>query len=154
MPKRLAHKCRRRPPFFHPVPVRERADGWTEERQCCFLAYLYITGSVAAAAEAVGMSRVSAYRLRKRDGARGFAHAWDHVLTPPGTGHTSKPKSDWRKVTREELHRRVETGFVQPVVYRGAMAGIRRKADNSALLRLVRRNDALVFWPELLGPAR
>ncbi len=154
MPKAPAHCRRRRPPFFHPVPLRERCDGWTVERQCEFLARLYITGSVAAAAQGVGMSRMSAYRLRQRDGAQGLAHAWDHVLTPPGAGRSRKPKNDWRKVTNQELMRRIETGFVQPVIHRGRMVGIRRKPDNSALLRMLRRNRALASWPELHGPQR
>lgn len=141
MPRTLAHRLRRRPPFFHPVPLRARADGWTLARQCGFLAQLYITGSVAAAAKAVGMTRTGAYRLRAREGAESFAHAWHRVLTPPGTGRTSGPKPDWRKVTQLALLRRVETGLVQPVVYRGRMVAVRRKPDNSALLRLMRRTE-------------
>lgn len=138
-----AHKLRRLPPFFHPVPVRARRDGWSEVRQGGFLAHLYFTGSVGAAARAVGMSRASAYRLRARAGAEDFVFAWDAVLTPPGTGRLTRPKMDWRKVTNGELLRRIETGLIQPVIYCGTMTAIRRKADNSALLRLLRRTDAL-----------
>lgn len=154
MPKPPAHRRRRRPPFFNPVPLRTRSDGWSVERQCEFLARLYVTGSVAAAARGVGMSRMSAYRLRKRDGAQGFAYAWDRVLAPPGTGHCPKPKPDGRKVTNAELFRRMETGLVQPVIYRGRMAGIRRKPDDSALLRLLRRHGRIGSWPELQGLRR
>jgi hypothetical protein len=144
MPKRLArkrraHRCRKRPPFFRPVPLRARADGWDEARQCGFLAALYVIGSVAAAARAVGMSRASAYRLRERAGAESFARAWDRVLTPPGSGHVPAPKEDFRKVTLRELNRRLKTELVQPVIYRGRMTAIRRKPDNSALFRLLRR---------------
>lgn len=143
MPKPPAHRLRRRPPFFHPVPLRARADGWSVARQCGFLAQLYITGSVAAAARSVGMTRASAYRLRAREGAESFAHAWDRVLSPPGSGRSARPKVDWRKVTQSDLLRCLETGLVQPVVYRGRMVAIRRKADNSALLRLLRRTERL-----------
>ena len=142
MPKRLAHRCRRRPPFFHPVPLRARRDGWSIERQCAFLAQLYLTGSVGAAAHCVGMSRHSAYRLRTREGAESFAHAWDSVLTPPGTGRRHAPRTDWRKVTVPQLIWLIETGLVQPVIHRGRMTALRRKAENSALLRLLRRIDA------------
>jgi hypothetical protein len=38
------------------------------------------TGSVAAAARAVGMSRESAHRLRTKHGAESFAHAWDAIV--------------------------------------------------------------------------
>lgn len=143
MPKTPAHRVRRKPPFFHPVPLRRRRDGWSEVRQCAFLAKLYLTGSVTAAAQAVGMSRMSAYRLRRRDGAESFAHAWDRVFAPPGTGKRAGPKPDWRKVTNLALMERVEAGLVQPVLYAGKLAAIRRKPDNSALLRLLRRQDAL-----------
>ncbi|MEW4448183.1 hypothetical protein [Qipengyuania sp. JC766] len=139
MPKTPAHRLRRKPPFFHPVPLRSRRDGWTVPRQCAFLAALYVTGSVAGAARSVGLSRASAYRLRERDGAAGFAFAWDCVLTAPGSGRQTRPKTDWRKVTLDAVLQRAETGMVQPVIHRGTMTGIRRKADNSALLRAVRR---------------
>ena len=140
MSKRPAHKARRRPPFFHPAMPRTRTDGWSVSRQCEFLVQLYVAGSVGIAAQRVGMTRASAYRLRDRADGAGFAFAWDHVLTPPGTGHMARPKPDWRKVTNEELIRRAEEGLVQPVVYRGAMVGIRWKPDISAALRLMRRS--------------
>jgi hypothetical protein len=142
MPKRPAHRVRRRPPFFHPVPLRTRCDGWSEARQCAFLAQLYVTGSVTAAARAAGMTRASAYRLRARNDAESFAHAWDRVLTPPGTGRCAAPKPDYRKVTNDALVRRLETGLIQPLLHRGRMTAIRRKPDNSALFRLLRRGDA------------
>lgn len=142
MPKRLAHKRRRRPPFFRPVPLRARCDGWSEARQCGFLVQLYVTGTVTAAARGVGMTRASAYRLRAREGAESFAAAWDRVLLPPGSGRCAAPGEDFRKVTNATLAWRLETGLVQPVVYRGRMVGMRRKPDNSALFRLLRRQGA------------
>lgn len=141
MPSPPAHRRRRRPPFFRPVPLRARHDGWTEARQCQFLAHLYFTGSVNAAARAVGMSRESAHRLRRRHGAESFAHAWDVVMTPPGAGPVARTPTDFRKVTDQELFRRLLVGLVAPVIHRRAVTGMRRKADNSALLRLVRRLD-------------
>lgn len=142
MSKPLTRK-RRRPPFFHPAMRRSRADGWTVERQCRFLGQLYLSGSVASAARAAGMSRMSAYRLRRRADAQGFAHAWDAVLTPPGNDNPATPTTDWRKVTLEQLQQRVETGLVTPLIHAGQVCAIRHKPDNSALLRLLRRYDAL-----------
>lgn len=136
---RNAHRSRRRPGWFRPVPLRARADGWSESRQCGFLSALYVTGSVAAAAKAVGMTRASAYRLRSRKEAESFAAMWDRVLTPPGCGHVPTPRPDFRKVTLVTLMSWLETGFVQPVVYRGRMCGVRRKPDDSTLFRLLRR---------------
>lgn len=153
MPKRRAHKHRRRPPLFRPVPLRARTDGWTEERQCGFLAQPYVTGSVAAAAREVGMSCRGAFRLRERVGAESFAHAWDHVLTPPGLVRLPAHRPDYRKVTIATLGEWLETGFVQPLIYRGRMCGSRRKPDNAALFRLLRRTGGFAdpYWSEQLG---
>ncbi len=113
--------------------------------QCAFLAQLYLTGSVAKAARRVGRSRESAYRLRAREGAGSFADAWDRVLAGPGApGEPPVRKrkvADWRKVTLEELHWRVETGLWRPLIYRGAMRAVARKPDNSALMRLLGQLD-------------
>ena len=122
--------------------MRAREDGWSELRQCGFLAALYLTGSVTAAARSVGMSRASAYRLRERAGAEDFAFAWDRVLSPPGSGKCARPRCDWRKVTNVELVERLEAGLVQPVIYRGRMTAIRRKPEKTALSHLLRRCDA------------
>ena len=63
---------------FTPVPMlRHRRSGWTEEAQRRFISALLVMGSVGAACRAVGMGRVSAYRLRERAGAESFAAAWD-----------------------------------------------------------------------------
>lgn len=63
---------------FDPVPsASNRHDGWTPERQRGFIAALARIGIVAWAAEAVGMSRKSAYELLKRAGpGSSFARAW------------------------------------------------------------------------------
>ncbi len=144
MRKLPAHRCRRRPGYFRPVPVRARRDGWTVRRQCAFLAELYFTGSVAAAARAVGMTRESAHRLRVRPGAESFAAAWDRVLAQPGAGRIDEPQVDHRKITDCDLAARMERGFVKPVIYRGRMTAIKERADNTTLLRLARRSDARV----------
>ena len=150
MPARSRPKpcsTRSRPPAFTPVKLRGRKDGWSAEVQCAFLAALYKTGSVAAAAKAVGRSRASAYKLRERRGAESFARSWDKVLAGPSKGGLSavspsenpRQVADWRKLTHEELVWRFEQGLWRPVIYRGAMRAIARKPDNSALLRLLAR---------------
>jgi hypothetical protein len=60
-----------------PVRRRPRLDGWTEEKQRRFIEALADTGLVGAAAKAVGMSRESAYRLRRSAHGAAFARAWD-----------------------------------------------------------------------------
>ena len=72
------------PPAYDPadyrwVPVRRRPrrDGWTEEKQRRFIETLADTGVVELAAKAVGLTRESAYQLRRSPHAVAFARAWD-----------------------------------------------------------------------------
>jgi len=68
-------------PEFTPVALdRVRHDGWTPERQRLFLVALAAMGTVDSAAQAVGMSRISAYNLKRRVGAESFADEWDRAL--------------------------------------------------------------------------
>ncbi|RRQ52711.1 hypothetical protein [Sphingorhabdus wooponensis] len=68
-------------PEFTPVALdRVRHDGWTPERQRLFLIALAALGTVDSAAQAVGMSRISAYNLKKRADAGSFADEWDRAL--------------------------------------------------------------------------
>lgn len=60
-----------------PVRRRPRLDGWTEEKQRRFIEALADTGQVSLAAREVGMSRESAYKLRRAAHAAAFARAWD-----------------------------------------------------------------------------
>jgi hypothetical protein len=66
-------------------PLGIRRDGWTIRRQFAFLDTLARTRSVTRAAKAAGMSRESAYRLRRRPSSALFAAAWDRALK----GHSS-----------------------------------------------------------------
>ncbi|MFN3620031.1 hypothetical protein [Sphingorhabdus sp.] len=67
------------PEDYRWVPVRRRPryDGWTEEKQRRFIEALADTGLVNHAAKAVGMTRESAYRLRRSAHGAAFARAWD-----------------------------------------------------------------------------
>ncbi|MGI4876811.1 MAG: hypothetical protein ACRYG4_04940 [Janthinobacterium lividum] len=56
--------------------LRARNDGWTAVRQAVFLAALGDGAAVATAADAAGMSRESAYRLRRNPRAADFAARW------------------------------------------------------------------------------
>jgi hypothetical protein len=154
MRKPPAHRRPRKPGWFRPVPLRARGDGWSELRQCAFLVQLYLTGSVVAAARYAEMSRASAYRLREREGAESFARAWDRVLSLPGSGHPGRVHEDFRKLTNAALLARLETGLIQPVIYRGRMVAIQRKPDNSALFRLLRRTNGGVGWAGAAGRGR
>lgn len=67
------------PADYRWVPVRRkpRHDGWTPEKQRRFIETLADTGLVNLAAKAVGMTRESAYQLRRSEHGAGFARAWD-----------------------------------------------------------------------------
>lgn len=68
-------------PAFTPVPMqRRRHDGWTPERQRAFIEMLSVTGQIAEACRAVGISRKSAYKLLDRPGSESFAAAWGAAL--------------------------------------------------------------------------
>jgi hypothetical protein len=57
-----------------------RHDGWSPQRQRAFCEALAECGNVERAAQSVGMSRESAYRLRQRAAGRAFSLAWDAAL--------------------------------------------------------------------------
>lgn len=120
---------RRRVPAFNPVPLRYRRDGWTPGRQSDFLGRLAETGSIAAAARHVGMTRESAYRLRDKTGAGSFAAAWDSILAQ----RPSAPKS-----TLDLLWHRVRYGSLKPIMRGGKHVATRHSPDNDAVLKLYR----------------
>ncbi|MFA7596703.1 MAG: hypothetical protein WCY92_10125 [Novosphingobium sp.] len=126
----------RRVPSFTPVPVRARRDGWTPERQARFLGWLAQTGCVAKAAAKLGMARETAYRLRRREGAGSFAHAWDAVMTIRNGREAPR-----RKVTLDERWvLAMEGGFVVRM-RRGRFLAAWRKPSTSALLSLLASYD-------------
>jgi hypothetical protein len=66
-------------PALGPFPPI-RHNGWNPQKQRGFCEMLAETGLVDRAAKAVGMSRESAYRLRRRADGRAFALGWDAAL--------------------------------------------------------------------------
>lgn len=106
------------PLAFTPVPTdRARHDGWTPDRQRRFIEALALMGVVARAAKAVGMSGQSAYMLRRRAGAEGFATAWDTALEMG------------RDRAFEIAVRRATIGIEVPYYYRGRLVGVRHRFD-------------------------
>jgi hypothetical protein len=132
-----AGRVRRRIPAFHPVPVGARKDGWTPRRQAEFIGRLAETGSVEGACRAVGMGKESAYRLRKRPGAAGFAAAWDAALGKP---HLPVDLAS-AKSTGLSAAYRCHMGLLQVVMYRGRVAGTDWKDDNNAFLQHLAQLD-------------
>lgn len=111
---------------FAPVPVRPRRNGWTAERQRGFILRLALSGCIAASAQAVGMSRRTAYRLRDHPGGAGFAAAWDAAL---------RIGVDTRKDFALE---RAVAGEVRPVFYRGRKVGEQVHFDAGLTIAVLR----------------
>jgi hypothetical protein len=84
-----------------PKSPKIRRDGWTAERQLRFLDTLARTRSVTRAARAAGMSRESAYRLRRRKDGALFAAAWDRALE----GHKLGSLSSRRRPSTARISR-------------------------------------------------
>ncbi len=86
---------------------RNVGGGWTAARQLTFLEALARTRSVTRAARAAGMSRESAYRLRKRDPNGLFAAAWDRAIQGPvlssSKGHRFVNVAQWRQRRENRL---------------------------------------------------
>ncbi len=61
----------------HPAPDRTH---WTPAKQRAFLIALLETGNVTHAAQSVGMSRISAHRLRRRLNGTMFDRSWAWAL--------------------------------------------------------------------------
>ncbi|GAB5486518.1 MAG: hypothetical protein Pars2KO_00880 [Parasphingorhabdus sp.] len=85
------------------------------------------TRSVCAAASFVGMSRESAYRLRRKPGAGAFAAIWDYILDP-----VQQPAP---KVTVEPEFRHILQDRYRPILRGGKYVGVMKKPDRRALLR-------------------
>ena len=124
-----APHTRRRIPAFHPVPVGPRKDGWTPGRQAAFIGLLAETRSVEAACRAISMGRESAYRLRKRPGAAGFAAAWDAALGKPH----SPVDLACTKSTGLDAEYRCRMGLLQVEMEGGRCLGTHWKHDDNAL---------------------
>jgi hypothetical protein len=106
------------PLAFAPVPVSARHNGWSERRQHDFIAALAAMGSVTRAAKAVGMTKQSAYKLRERAGAEGFARAWDIAL-----------RMGYDEMFGRALDRALR-GYEVPRFYRGRQIGTIHRFDH------------------------
>ncbi|WP_052208622.1 hypothetical protein [Croceibacterium mercuriale] len=130
------------PPFL-PVPLRTRRDGWTPARQARFIALLVRHACVRTAAAALGLSRESAYRLRRHPDAGSFRVAWDTAIT-------GKRQRAW-KFTRSETADLAHHGPFHLRLWRGKVCDIIRKPINNSLLSLITRLDRLLAH---LSPAQ
>lgn len=109
------------------VPLRERHDGWTPERQRDFIERLAETGSVRAACAHVGMSEASAYALKRRAAARAFADCWDAAAA---LGHRRLLETAWDRAVN---------GTVRTHLYHGEVVAETRVFSDRLLVYLLER---------------
>ncbi|MFS0848148.1 hypothetical protein AB3M93_01605 [Novosphingobium panipatense] len=100
---------------------------WDASRKVRFLHHLSEKGDVSAACARVGMSRTSAYLLRRRDAA--FAAGWEAALVLA------------RRHVEEVLATRALDGVEEAVWFRGELVGSRRRYDTRLLLAHLARLD-------------
>lgn len=117
------------PAPFAPAAPRPRRDGWTPAVQAAFVAALRAGGSVLDACRHVGRSRNSAYALRQRADAVGFAAAWDAAISMTEDA-----------LVGGAIERCIE-GTAVPVFYRGRKVGERTRYENQLLMFMLRRRE-------------
>lgn len=117
------------PSAFEAVMLRYRYDGWLPEKQTEFIERLADCGCVEEAARSVGMSRNSAYALRRRADAQAFRLAWDAALD--------------LSVARlgDAAMARAINGVPVPIFHGGEQVGERRHFDERLTMFLLRYRD-------------
>jgi hypothetical protein len=120
-------------PAFTPVAVRYRYDGWLPEKQLEFIERLADCGCVEEAAQAVGMSRNSAYALRRRPDAQAFRLAWD-----------AAQDAAVARLNDAALSRAIK-GVPVPIFHGGVEVGERRHFDERLTMFLLRYRDPVRY---------
>jgi hypothetical protein len=118
---------------YGPVLVRYRHDGWVPDRQLAFIEALAVCGCVDEAAHAVGMSRNSAYALRRRVDAQAFRLAWDAAMDFAVTRLSDSAMS------------RAINGVPVPIFHNGEQVGERRHFDERLTMFLMRYRDPVRY---------
>jgi hypothetical protein len=106
----------------HIPALRHQHNGWTPERQQRFLHHLAVHASVAEAARHVGMSRQSAYWLRRQPVGAEFGAAWDAAL------------ADRDRMIDDMAMDRLLDGEEEVIERDGAVIAVRRRPADIRLL--------------------
>lgn len=118
---------------------KARHDGWSPDKQVTFLEALARTGNVKAAAAYAGLSRESAYKLRRRPDGRAFARAWDAALI-----HA-------RDIYQDELMDKGLNGWDEAVWHQGEEVGMRTRWSAPLFLAAMARLDKMADGLDLAG---
>lgn len=129
---------------------RLRADGWTPARQRLFLVQLAATGCVTHACAAVGLSKQSAYALRRRAPWSGFSIGWDVAIRMA------------RQALYDEALERAHAGRREEIWYHGEHRGTRIVHNDRLLMFLLDHDPGPAhpvlsqaelhqLWPQLLA---
>jgi hypothetical protein len=124
--------------------VSRRGDGWTLERQRRFCEVLAASASVAQAADAVGLSRRSAYAFRNSAQGAAFARVWDQARDMA-----------CRAVVDEAVALAFQGRTVQ-VIEDGEIVTERRRNSPLRLLRTVERlrSESVLGDPRVVAASR
>jgi hypothetical protein len=122
---------------FDPVPLRSRHNGWSADDQRAFILKLSRGHLVDEACRALRHSRQSAYALRRRDGARSFARAWDRAMVMGRVAMRARAR-----LPSPDLSWALETLLV-PKFYRGRLVGFVQRHDDRNAIRLLAECDRL-----------
>jgi len=131
-------------PLTPPPSSGDQADGprWTNRKMADFLRALAATHSVRAAANSVGMSRQSAYKLRSRLKGKAFDAAWDEAF-----------RHSYQNLPYAALERALN-GYEVPHYYKGELIGTSRRYDERltvTLLKMISSSPVLVVGSEIPG---
>lgn len=142
---------------FAPVPGKARHDGWSAALQFRFVLALARGAGVDEAARGVGRTRHSAYRLRRRAGAAGFAAAWDEAIASAQAARAAAARRPTVSSTIETLlvpryYRGRLIGYVEREDLRGALARLAQLDRLAARIEAEGQGDELRALSERLGP--
>lgn len=120
---------------FAPVPVRARHDGWAPALQFRFVLALACGAGPDEAPRALGRTRQSAYALRRKLGAEGFAAAWDAALAFARSAAGARQASPLGIAGIDAV--------LVPRFYRGRLVAFVQREDTAGAMRLLARLDRL-----------
>ena len=107
------------------VPYKDSRAVLAKKKRKMFLTILAKTGVVSEAARACGHTDTSTFQAYRRQDEE-FAEAWDHALE--AAAH----------ILEEEIWRRAKEGVLEPVFYKGVVAGYKTNYSDTLAMFILR----------------